>query len=200
VHARRGWYITGVTFTIELEREADGRWIAEVPALPGVLCYGHDRDEAVAGVQALALRVYCRTPREPGSARRVPQRHVPGGVSNWPATKARRVPAALMRIGWVVKRQSGSHRTLSRLDRPDFVFAFHDDEELQLQLVSTQVEGRAERGHEERVRPNCEHSRHRPHPFACNTMPRTPRKGSSRSGPQLFFFLKASLTCLLMSP
>jgi predicted RNase H-like HicB family nuclease len=46
-----------VTFTIELEREDDGRWIAEVPALPGVLRYGQDRDEAVAGVQALALRV-----------------------------------------------------------------------------------------------------------------------------------------------
>ena len=57
VDARRGWYITGVTFTIELEREEDGRWIAEVPALPGVLCYGQDRDDAVAGVQALALRV-----------------------------------------------------------------------------------------------------------------------------------------------
>jgi predicted RNA binding protein YcfA (HicA-like mRNA interferase family) len=51
-------------------------------------------------------------------------------VSNWPATKARRVLAALQRIGWVVKRQSGSHRTLSPPDRPDFVFAFHDDEEL----------------------------------------------------------------------
>ncbi len=57
VDAQRGWYITGVTFTIDLEREEDGRWIAEVLALPGVLCYGHDRDEAVACVQALALRV-----------------------------------------------------------------------------------------------------------------------------------------------
>ena len=46
-----------VTFTIELEHEEDGRWTAEVSALPGVLCYGQDRDEAVAGVQALALRV-----------------------------------------------------------------------------------------------------------------------------------------------
>ena len=55
--ARQGWYIAGVIFTIELEREEDGRWIAEVTALPGVLCYGQDRDEAVAGVQALALRV-----------------------------------------------------------------------------------------------------------------------------------------------
>ncbi|HEY4581190.1 MAG TPA: type II toxin-antitoxin system HicB family antitoxin [Candidatus Acidoferrales bacterium] len=46
-----------MTFTIELEREDDGRWLAEVPALSGVLCYGQDRDEAVARVQALALRV-----------------------------------------------------------------------------------------------------------------------------------------------
>ncbi len=42
---------------IELERENDGRWLAEVPDLPGVLCYGPDRDQAVARVQALALRV-----------------------------------------------------------------------------------------------------------------------------------------------
>ncbi len=46
-----------MTFTIELEREADGRWIAEVPDLSGVLSYGQTRDEAVAKVQALALRV-----------------------------------------------------------------------------------------------------------------------------------------------
>jgi predicted RNase H-like HicB family nuclease len=57
VDDRRRWYIGLVTLTIELECEEDGRWIAEVPALPGVLCYGQDRDEAVAGVQALALRV-----------------------------------------------------------------------------------------------------------------------------------------------
>lgn len=44
-------------FTIELEREGDGRWIAEVPELSGVLSYGQTRDEAVARVQALALRV-----------------------------------------------------------------------------------------------------------------------------------------------
>jgi predicted RNase H-like HicB family nuclease len=48
---------TAMTFTIELEREEDGRWLAEVAALPGVMCYGQDRDEAVARVQALALRV-----------------------------------------------------------------------------------------------------------------------------------------------
>ena len=46
-----------MTFAVELEQENDGRWLAEVPALSGVLCYGQDRDEAVAKVQALALRV-----------------------------------------------------------------------------------------------------------------------------------------------
>ena len=51
-------------------------------------------------------------------------------MSNWSSTRARRVLAALVRIGWAIKRQSGSHRTMSRADWPDFVFAFHDDEEI----------------------------------------------------------------------
>jgi predicted RNA binding protein YcfA (HicA-like mRNA interferase family) len=51
-------------------------------------------------------------------------------MSQWPSTRARRVLAALLRVGWAVKRQTGSHRTLSRSGWPDFVFAFHDDEEL----------------------------------------------------------------------
>ena len=43
--------------TLEVDREADGRWIAEVPDLKGVLAYGSSRDEAIAHAQALALRV-----------------------------------------------------------------------------------------------------------------------------------------------
>jgi len=42
---------------IEIEREDDGRWIAEVSELPGVMAYGTSRDEAIAKAQALALRV-----------------------------------------------------------------------------------------------------------------------------------------------
>ncbi len=42
---------------IDLEQEEDGRWIAEVPELPGVMVYGSTRDEAVNRVRALALRV-----------------------------------------------------------------------------------------------------------------------------------------------
>jgi predicted RNA binding protein YcfA (HicA-like mRNA interferase family) len=51
-------------------------------------------------------------------------------VTAWPSTRARRVLAALLRIGWTLKRQSGSHRTLSREGWQDFVFAFHDSEEI----------------------------------------------------------------------
>ena len=44
-------------FVIECEREDDGRWLAEVPQLPGVLAYGSNRDEAIARAEILALRV-----------------------------------------------------------------------------------------------------------------------------------------------
>lgn len=44
-------------FSIDTEQEADGRWIAEIPDLPGALVYGATREEAIQRVQALALRV-----------------------------------------------------------------------------------------------------------------------------------------------
>jgi predicted RNase H-like HicB family nuclease len=46
-----------MALTVEVEQEEDGRWIAEVPELPGVLAYGQNRDEAVGRAEALALRV-----------------------------------------------------------------------------------------------------------------------------------------------
>ncbi|MBI3303089.1 MAG: type II toxin-antitoxin system HicA family toxin [Deltaproteobacteria bacterium] len=46
------------------------------------------------------------------------------------STRARRVLAALLRMGWLIKRQDGSHRVLSRPGWPDVVFAFHDDDEI----------------------------------------------------------------------
>jgi predicted RNA binding protein YcfA (HicA-like mRNA interferase family) len=51
-------------------------------------------------------------------------------MSNWPASKAKRVLAALIRIGWSVKRQRGSHRLLTRSGWPDYEFAFHDHDEI----------------------------------------------------------------------
>ena len=52
-------------------------------------------------------------------------------MSQWGAAKARRVLAALLRLGWTVKRGTGgSHRVLARPGWPDTVFAFHDGEEI----------------------------------------------------------------------
>lgn len=52
-------------------------------------------------------------------------------MSRWPSTKAQHVLAALLRIGWTIKRQHGtSHRILARPDWSDYVFAFHEGEEI----------------------------------------------------------------------
>ena len=55
---------------------------------------------------------------------------VEDNVSEWSATKASRVVSGLLRIGWTVKRSRGSHRTLERSGFPDYVFAFHDNDEI----------------------------------------------------------------------
>jgi predicted RNA binding protein YcfA (HicA-like mRNA interferase family) len=57
-------------------------------------------------------------------------------MSPWPSVKAKKVLAALQSIGWQVKRQSGSHKTLARDGFPDFVFAFHDGEEIGSRMLS----------------------------------------------------------------
>ena len=51
-------------------------------------------------------------------------------MTEWPSTRARLVLAALLRIGWALKRQSGSHKVLARPGWADVVFAFHDGDEI----------------------------------------------------------------------
>ena len=51
-------------------------------------------------------------------------------MSQWPSKKARLVLSALLKLGWSVKRQTGSHRTLTRPGWADFTFAFHGGEEI----------------------------------------------------------------------
>jgi predicted RNA binding protein YcfA (HicA-like mRNA interferase family) len=57
-------------------------------------------------------------------------------MSQWPSTKARRVLAALRAIGWSIKRQTGSHSTLSCEGWPDFIFAFHEGDEIGLRMLA----------------------------------------------------------------
>jgi predicted RNA binding protein YcfA (HicA-like mRNA interferase family) len=51
-------------------------------------------------------------------------------VSDWPSAKSQQVLAALLRVGWTIKRQTGSHKVLSRAGSPNYVFAFHDGVEI----------------------------------------------------------------------
>ena len=57
-------------------------------------------------------------------------------MTQWPSIKAKRLLSALYGMGWRLKRQSGSHRTLSRDGWPDVVFAFHDNEEIGSRMLS----------------------------------------------------------------
>lgn len=57
-------------------------------------------------------------------------------MSHWPSVRARALLQALLRVGWQIKRQSGSHRTLAREGWPDYVFAFHDGEEVGPRMLS----------------------------------------------------------------
>jgi predicted RNA binding protein YcfA (HicA-like mRNA interferase family) len=57
-------------------------------------------------------------------------------VTNWPSVRATVLLRALQRIGWTIKRQTGSHRILSRPGWSDIVFAFHDGEEIGPHMLS----------------------------------------------------------------
>lgn len=54
---KRAAKATAFDLKVEFDRETDGRWIADIPALPGVMVYGRTRKQALAAVEALALRV-----------------------------------------------------------------------------------------------------------------------------------------------
>jgi len=63
-------------------------------------------------------------------------------MSQWPSTKARQVLAALLRSGWIIKREAkGSHRVLARPGWPDYIFAFHDREEIGPRMLARIARG-----------------------------------------------------------
>lgn len=80
----RGHVVEIQPLQVEIEREEDGRHLASVPELPGVMAYVH--------TQELTLRK----------------------ASTWSSMKAKRVYAALTRSGWTLKKQVGSHRKLQK--------------------------------------------------------------------------------------
>jgi predicted RNA binding protein YcfA (HicA-like mRNA interferase family) len=57
-------------------------------------------------------------------------------MTGWKSAKAKRVLAALEKIGWRIKRQKGSHKVLARAGNPDYVFAFHDGDEIGSKMMA----------------------------------------------------------------
>ncbi|MCI0743563.1 MAG: type II toxin-antitoxin system HicA family toxin [Gemmataceae bacterium] len=57
-------------------------------------------------------------------------------MSRWKSSKSKKVLKALLRVGWSIKRQTGSHRVLDRIGWPDVVFAFHDKDEIGPKMLS----------------------------------------------------------------
>jgi predicted RNA binding protein YcfA (HicA-like mRNA interferase family) len=108
-------------YTVVLEREEDGGYVASVPALPGCVSQGDTRAEALKNIQEATLATPC-PPRQARSSSRSRQRE--GGrcprhhVAKLPTDlSGRDVRAALERVGFVFRRQAGSHMMLRR-DRP----------------------------------------------------------------------------------
>ena len=102
-----------------------------MPELPGVLAYGATQDEAHAeraSAGAPCGRRASRPWRWRGS--QLLDISFARSVSSWPSSRAKQVLLGASSSGLGHQRQSGSHRTLSRPGWPDYVFAFHDGEEL----------------------------------------------------------------------
>jgi predicted RNase H-like HicB family nuclease len=96
--------------TVETEREEDGRWIAEVPDLAGVLAYGKTRDEAIARAEALALRVLAALYRIGWQLKREAGSHKTSGREGWPTSYLRSTTPTKS------SSHAGPHR---ETDRPD---------------------------------------------------------------------------------
>ena len=117
--------------TLEVVPEADGRFLAELPGLPGAMAYGSTRDEAVANVHELALRILAEQ-RSRSDLAVAAQRLLPPPTprGSWSPTKARRVLRALTRIGWWVRRSREAELVLAWSGWSDVLWPFTDDEML----------------------------------------------------------------------
>lgn len=112
---REGFEHTGgviESIPIVVGRENEGGWRADIELMRGVMTYGETREAAIDAVRALALRVAADC-LEHGEEVPGPLAKAFVVMSAWPAIKEKRLLAALLRIGWAMAWQSGSHRRSS---------------------------------------------------------------------------------------
>jgi predicted RNase H-like HicB family nuclease len=124
-----------MSLTIITQQESDGRWIAEVPSLKGVMVYGDTREEAIEKVKELGLLVVeDRIEHRESLPAHSGNKSFVVVESSFDHVTPARLPDALLRSGWVVKRETANFKVLSRHDYPDFIFAFGEDERIRVRM------------------------------------------------------------------
>lgn len=119
------------------EQENDGRWIAEVPSLNGVLTYGKTKEDAIEKVKKLALRVIDdRIEHGESLPTHTRKKEFVLKENDFHSVKAERLLNSLLRSGWKIKRETKLYKILSHEHFPDFVFGFEENEELKEKILS----------------------------------------------------------------
>lgn len=119
------------------DQENDGRWIAEVPSLNGVLVYGETREEAIKKVKELALCVIDdRIEHGESLPTHTKKKEFVVKENGFQSVKSERLLNSLLRGGWEIKRETDLYKILSREGFPDFVFGFDDEDEIKEKILS----------------------------------------------------------------
>jgi predicted RNase H-like HicB family nuclease len=125
-----------MSLRIITQLEDDGRWIAEVPSLKGVMVYGNTREEAVEKVKELALLVI-KDRIEHGES--LPAHSGNKSFAVWEdkfeTASPERLFKGLLRAGWSIKREKPRFKVLSKEGQPDFVFAFDENEKIRIRML-----------------------------------------------------------------
>ena len=126
-----------MSLAVFTERENDGRWIADVPSLNGVLAYGETREDAIEKVKKLALLVIDdRIEHGESLPTHTKKKEFVIKENGFHSVKAERLLNSLLHSGWEIKRETDFYKVLSREGFPDFVFGFGTDDEIKERILS----------------------------------------------------------------
>lgn len=119
-----------MSLAIFTEQENDGRWIAEIPSLNGVLVYGKTREDAIEKVKQLALCIIDdRIEHGESLPTHTKKKEFTVKENGFHSVKADRLLNSSLRGGWKIKRETDFYKILSHNDFLDFVFGFGFDDE-----------------------------------------------------------------------
>jgi predicted RNase H-like HicB family nuclease len=125
-----------MSLRIITQQEDDGRWIAEVPSLNGVMVYGSTRDAAVENVKELArLVIEDRIENRESLPAHSGSKSFEVWEDKFETASSERLFKGLLRAGWTIKREKKRFKVLSKESQPDFVFAFDEKEKIRIRML-----------------------------------------------------------------